>query len=57
MGNTKFMIIKKTKQDIGEFNIVGSLRLSNFLFNKKNLEKISVKKKRYIINFRRLLLG
>ena len=40
---------KKTKQDIGEFNIVGSLRLSNFLFNKKNLEKISVKKKNDIL--------
>ena len=34
---------KQNNQSIGEFNIVGSLRLSNFLTSQKNLEKVNKK--------------
>lgn len=40
---------KKNNQNISEFNIVGSLRLSNFLINQKNLKKIVVKKNNDIL--------
>lgn len=40
---------KKNNQNISEFNIVGSLRLSNFLINQKNFEKTIVKKNNDIL--------
>jgi surface carbohydrate biosynthesis protein len=43
-GKNEIKDYKKNNQVIGEFNIVGSLRLSNFLINQKSLKKIVSRK-------------
>ncbi len=48
-GKNEINDYKKNNQNISKFNIVGSLRLSNFLINQKNLEKIVVKKNNDIL--------